>query len=250
MDPSTRVRDTTAIAATASHIHELLYRVAVIEYVCLILCHKCESQLLRRSGRIWWNRLDPFVTGRRDRSVVYSYRVVSCLGRNSHLFCCCRTDRRRPRCAGFPVHWFSRYGVCMHLKRFVFAAALTFIATSASLFAAAPAAEQAHPGYYRFPAVHGDSIVFTSEGDLWSVSIHGGAAQRLTTSLGMEHFACISPDGKTIAFQAAYEGPAEVYTMPITGGLPERRTWDDNASPAGWTPEGRLMVITSRYSGI
>src|SRR3954454_8134331 len=85
MDPSTRVRDTTAIAATASHIHELLYRVAVIEYVCLILCHKCESQLLRRSGRIWWNRLDPFVTGRRDRYVVYSYRVVSCLGRNSHL---------------------------------------------------------------------------------------------------------------------------------------------------------------------
>ena len=102
----------------------------------------------------------------------------------------------------------------MHLKRFVFAAALTILAPSA-LIAAAP--EQAHRGYYRFPAVHGDSIVFTSEGDLWSVGIHGGAAQRLTTSPGMEHYASISPDGKTIAFQAAYEGPDEVYTMPIDG---------------------------------
>ncbi len=119
----------------------------------------------------------------------------------------------------------------------------------ASLFAAAPsAAEQTHRGYYRFPAVHGDTIIFTSEGDLWSVGIHGGAAQRLTTSPGMEAFASISPDGKTVAFQANYEGPNEVYTMPVTGGLPERRTWDSPAWPAGWAPDGRLMIITSRYS--
>jgi tricorn protease len=127
---------------------------------------------------------------------------------------------------------------------------MAFVATcSASLVAAAPtAAEQTHRGYYRFPAVHGETIIFTSEGDLWSVSLHGGAAQRLTTSPGMERFASISPDGKTIAFEANYEGPNEVYTMPITGGLPERRTWDGGAQPAGWTPDGRLMVVTSRYS--
>ncbi len=127
---------------------------------------------------------------------------------------------------------------------------MAFVATSsAPLMAAAPtAAEQTHRGYYRFPAVHGETIIFTSEGDLWSVSLHGGAAQRLTTSPGMERFASISPDGKTIAFEANYEGPNEVYTMPITGGLPERRTWDGGAQPAGWMPDGRLMVVTSRYS--
>ncbi len=109
-------------------------------------------------------------------------------------------------------------------------------------------AEQTHRGYYRFPAVHGDMVVFTSEGDLWTVSLHGGAAQRLTTSPGMEVLASISPDGKTVAFMANYEGPFEVYTMPVTGGLPQRRTWDGDAEPAGWSPDGRLMVVTTRYS--
>jgi tricorn protease len=26
------------------------------------------------------------------------------------------------------------------------------------------------PGYYRYPTIHGDTIIFTAEGDLWSVS--------------------------------------------------------------------------------
>jgi len=38
----------------------------------------------------------------------------------------------------------------------------------------AAAETQAHSGYYRFPAVHGETVVFTTEGDLWSVGIHGG----------------------------------------------------------------------------
>ena len=108
---------------------------------------------------------------------------------------------------------------------------------------------QTNRGYYRFPAIHGDTIVFTSEGDLWEVPTEGGVARRLTTHLGEETNAAISPDGKTIAFAASYEGPREVYTMPAAGGLPVRRTFD-NAAPAsiGWTPDGKLLFSTSRYS--
>jgi tricorn protease len=106
----------------------------------------------------------------------------------------------------------------------------------------------ARPGYYRFPAIHGDTIIFTAEGDLWSVSTKGGEGRRLTSNPGSESLATISPDGKTVAFSAEYEGPTDVYTMPIDGGLPERRTWDGGASPAGWTPDGRILVQTSRYS--
>ncbi len=105
-----------------------------------------------------------------------------------------------------------------------------------------------HRGYYRYPAIHGDTIIFTSEGDLWTVSVHGGAAQRITSNTGTETMATISPDGGTVAFQADYEGPAEVYTMPVGGGLPQRRTWDGDAIPEGWTPDGRVMVRTRRYS--
>jgi hypothetical protein len=103
-------------------------------------------------------------------------------------------------------------------------------------------------GYYRYPAVHGDTLLFTSEGDLWAVSVHGGLASRLTSNTGIESMTTISPDGQTVAFRAQYEGPRDVYTMPIHGGLPQRRTWSSGALPEGWTPDGRLMVSTTRYS--
>lgn len=104
------------------------------------------------------------------------------------------------------------------------------------------------PGYYRFPALHGNTVIFTAEGDLWTVDAKGGPARRLTSDPGMEDSAAISPDGLTVAFSAEYEGPTDVYTMPIEGGLPQRRTWDGDALVAGWTPDGRILVRTRRYS--
>jgi tricorn protease len=104
------------------------------------------------------------------------------------------------------------------------------------------------PGYYRYPAIHGDTIIFTAEGDLWSVGTKGGTARRLTSNPGKEFQAAISPDGQTVAFSAEYEGPVDVYTMPVDGGLPQRRTWDGDAIAAGWAPDGRLLVRTTRYS--
>jgi len=113
-------------------------------------------------------------------------------------------------------------------------------------FAAASDAKQ--PGFYSSPAIHGDTVVFTSEGDLWMVSAQGGLARRLTTNSGNEGMATISPDGKTVAFAAQYEGPTEVYTIAIDGGMLQRRTWDGDAQPEGWAPDGRLMVRTKRFS--
>jgi tricorn protease len=124
-------------------------------------------------------------------------------------------------------------------------AILSFLVASS---AQAAETSPAKPGYYRAPAIHGETIVFTAEGDLWSVSIQGGEAHRLTSNPGTEIGAMISPDGQTVAFAAEYEGPREVYTIPIAGGMPQRRTWDGDAIAEGWTPDGRLMVRTMRYS--
>ncbi|HEV2851309.1 MAG TPA: S41 family peptidase [Thermoanaerobaculia bacterium] len=106
-------------------------------------------------------------------------------------------------------------------------------------------------GYYRFPAIHGDTVIFSAEGDLWRVARQGGVATRLTTHPAEETNPAISPDGRTVAFSAAYEGPAEVYTMPIDGGLPVRHTFEgEGARVVGWTPKGEILYATPHYSGL
>src|ERR1051326_5377450 len=113
------------------------------------------------------------------------------------------------------------------------------------------AAEPGTLGYYRFPSVHGNTVVFTAEGDLWRVPIEGGLAERLTTHLGEESRAAISPDGKRVAFSATYEGPMEVYVMPLEGGVPRRLTWDGLRDlVVGWTPAGEVLFASRRGSGL
>ena len=105
-------------------------------------------------------------------------------------------------------------------------------------------------GYFRQPAVAGDTLVFVAEGDLWRAHISGGTAQRLTTHAAEESNPAISPDGKWVAFTGRYEGPAEVYVMPISGGQPTRLTFEgDTARVQGWTRDGKVIYATVRYSG-
>ncbi|MCW1887341.1 S41 family peptidase [Luteolibacter flavescens] len=105
------------------------------------------------------------------------------------------------------------------------------------------------PGFFRMPALHGETVVFTAESDLWKVSVKGGSAQRLTTHPGLESSATISRDGKWLAFTAEYEGPMETFVMPLDGGLPKRLTWHGEGSrPVGWTSDGKVLVTTRAHS--
>lgn len=105
-------------------------------------------------------------------------------------------------------------------------------------------------GYYTSPALTDDAVIFTAEGDLWRVSQAGGEAMRLTAHPGVETGAVVSADGKTVAFSASYEGPVEVYTMPVTGGRPDRRTFFGvGARPAAFDPDGDLICTTRLFSG-
>ncbi|MFO0861721.1 MAG: S41 family peptidase [Phycisphaerales bacterium] len=104
-------------------------------------------------------------------------------------------------------------------------------------------------GYYRQPTIRGETIVFVSEGDLWKVPAAGGTATRLTTGSGDESQPSISPDGKTVAFVANYEGPAEIYTMPLEGGLPVRQTFGaSRVGFVGWTSAGRIFYSTREFA--
>ncbi|GHT62532.1 tricorn protease [Bacteroidia bacterium] len=77
----------------------------------------------------------------------------------------------------------------------------------------------------RFPAIHGNQLVFTYAGDLYTVSSEGGLARKLTNGNGYEMFARFSPDGSRLAFTAQYDGNTEIYSIPAEGGEPVRLTY-------------------------
>ncbi|NCS90414.1 MAG: protease, partial [Ignavibacteria bacterium] len=77
----------------------------------------------------------------------------------------------------------------------------------------------------RFPAIHGNQIVFTYAGDLYTANSSGGTARKLTGDVGYEMFSRFSPDGKNIAFTGQYDGNTEVYLIPSEGGIPKRLTY-------------------------
>jgi tricorn protease len=112
-----------------------------------------------------------------------------------------------------------------------------------------PAFSQGFEGYYRFPDVHDNNVIFAAEGDLWTVPLSGGLARRLTTHQEEELYPKFSPDGKTVLYSASYEGPTEIYTIPVTGGLPQRWTYENDRSVAtSWTPDGKIVYSTQAYS--
>jgi tricorn protease len=101
-------------------------------------------------------------------------------------------------------------------------------------------------GYLTEPDLRGDTVVFVSEGDLWSVSLAGGTARRLTRSDGLEASPRISPDGRWIAMMAEYRKNADVYVIPVEGGPPRRLTYHpDPDRPIGWLPDGSGVVFRS-----
>lgn len=110
----------------------------------------------------------------------------------------------------------------------------------------------------RFPHIQGKSVVFTYAGDLYTASLDGGEAKRLTSHEGLEVFARFSPDGRWIAFSGEYGGTRQVYVIPSTGGTPRQLTFYPDVGPMpprggydhlvlDWTPDGsKIMVRANR----
>lgn len=125
----------------------------------------------------------------------------------------------------------------------VVACALVFASTAA-----------AQTKLLRFPHIHGERIVFSYGGDLWTAAASGGGATRLTTHPGLELFAKFSPDGNWIAFTGQYDGDEQVYFVPSHGGSPRQLTFYPAGAPRterwgydnqvyGWTPDGSRILF-------
>lgn len=124
-------------------------------------------------------------------------------------------------------------------------------------------------GYYQSPTLHGPTLVFVSEGDLWRVPVwpagpiiisdgeagrapvsDSPTATRLTSHPTAASEPHISPDGRLIAFTGRYEGGADVYVMPLTGGPARRLTYEsDEVRVQGWAPDGAVLYATASAVG-
>ena len=139
------------------------------------------------------------------------------------------------------------------MKKFI--ALFLFLVLLSSL----PLLSQEEARLLRFPAIHGNQLVFTHAGDLYTVSAAGGIARKLTSHDGYEMFARFSHDGRSIAFTGQYDGNTEVFVMPSVGGTPRRLTYtatlnrDDIADRMGpnnltmcWKHDNNTVVFRSR----
>ena len=96
------------------------------------------------------------------------------------------------------------------------------------------------------PAASASQLVFSYGDDLWSAPRDGGPAHPLTTGAGTKTDAAISPDGKWIAYTGAFDGNADVYVMPASGGVPVRLTFHPAADVVvGWTPDSKQVLFRS-----
>jgi tricorn protease len=120
--------------------------------------------------------------------------------------------------------------------------------------AASPGGAQEDTRLLRFPHVHGNTVVFTYAGDLYTAPLSGGDAKRLTSHEGQEMFARFSPDGRWIAFSGEYAGTRQVYVMPSGGGTPRQLTFYPDVGPqpprggydhlvVDWTPDGSKILM-------
>jgi tricorn protease len=99
--------------------------------------------------------------------------------------------------------------------------------------------------YLRYPHLHGETLFFLAEGDVWTAPLHGGRAYRLTADGVPAAQPRISPDGSRVAWTSWRDGMPEAYLSDLDGGGARRLSYwaDPRALTVGWTPAGEVLAL-------
>ncbi|MBR5169387.1 MAG: PD40 domain-containing protein [Muribaculaceae bacterium] len=118
------------------------------------------------------------------------------------------------------------------------------LALMAALLMTMAVTAQNNPLWMRFCAISpdGNTIAFSYNGDLFTVSAHGGTARQLTSNAEYDAYPVWSPDGQSVAFASAREGSLDVYIIDKEGGAPKRLTTDSgNETPLCFLDNGTVL---------
>jgi len=102
--------------------------------------------------------------------------------------------------------------------------------------------------WLRYPSISpdGSTIIFGYMGNIYRVDANGGPAIAITTGNDYNMRPVWSHDGKTIAFASDKYGNFDIYTMPATGGIPLRLTFNsENDYPYDFTIDNKKVLFGS-----
>jgi len=100
--------------------------------------------------------------------------------------------------------------------------------------------------YLRYPNLHGDTLAFVADNDVWLAPAGGGRAWRISADRAPAAHPRISPDGTLIAWTSWRDGQPEIYLADIDGGRCARVSYWSNLTTRvrNWTPAGEILAIT------
>lgn len=133
---------------------------------------------------------------------------------------------------------------------------LVTITIMAGTAAGITSAAVTHDGLIQYPSISPDAnhIVFSAAGDLWSVPVDGGSANRLTSHPGTETQSRFNADGSMLVFESNRDGAQNLYTLDIStsrGGLIagdiDRITVSDRSELLGGFSKDGQSVLFSAY---
>jgi Tol biopolymer transport system component len=81
---------------------------------------------------------------------------------------------------------------------------------------------------------------------IWRVRADGtGSPEQLTDAAGDDRAAAYSPDGSTLVFDSARDGPTRVFAMDADGTNIRRLTFGDDDWGASWSPDGTQIAFNT-----